>query len=89
MVRLKVLLALLAVVAAAAAAARAQQSVQPLPKVGSCPLGYNSSVGYCVPSASGNTCVNSSSNKREAIPKSGRSCPLGWFSSGSYCVKSR
>ena len=28
--------------------ASAQQPVQPLPKVGVCPLGYYSSGGYCV-----------------------------------------
>jgi hypothetical protein len=60
--------------------ALAQQPVQPLPKVGSCPLGYYSSAGYCVPSASRNT--------RGAIEKSGRSCPLGFYASGNYCVTS-
>jgi len=55
----------------------AQQPVQPLPKVGSCPLGYYSSGGYCVPSTGSNT--------RGAIEKSG-SCPLGFYSSGNYCV---
>jgi len=64
-----------------AGSALAQQPVQPLPKVGSCPLGYTSSGSYCVPSSGGNT--------RGAIEKSGNSCPLGWFSSGSYCIKSR
>jgi hypothetical protein len=59
----------------------AQQPVQPLPKVGSCPLGYYSSGSYCVPSSGGNT--------KGAIEKSGRSCPLGYYSSGNYCVKSR
>ena len=39
--------------------------------------------------ASGNDCISSASNDREAIQKTGKSCPLGWFSSGSYCVKSR
>jgi len=57
----------------------AQQPVQPLPKVGSCPLGYYSSGSYCVPSSGGNT--------RGAIEKSG-SCPLGFYSSGNYCVSS-
>ena len=38
-----------------ASAAPAQQPVQPLPKVGGCPLGYYSSGGYCVPSSGGNT----------------------------------
>ena len=47
----------------------AQQPVQPLPKVGSCPLGYYSSGGYCVPSSGGNT--------RGAIEKNRR-----WLSAG-------
>ena len=38
-----------------ASTALAQQPVQPLPKVGGCPLGYYSSGGYCVPSSGGNT----------------------------------
>ena len=58
----------------------AQQPVQPLPKVGGCPLGYYSSSGYCVPSKGGNT--------RGAIEKSGNSCPLGFYSSGNYCLSS-
>ncbi|MCP9876596.1 hypothetical protein [Cyanobium sp. A2C-AMD] len=65
----------------ASASALAQQPVQPLPKVGGCPLGNYSSGGYCVPSASGNTLG--------AIEKAGSSCPLGFYSSGNYCVKSR
>jgi len=60
--------------------AAAQQPVQPLPKVGSCPLGYYSSGSYCVPSRSGNT--------RGALEKTGSSCPLGFYSSGSYCLSS-
>jgi len=63
-----------------AGSALAQQPVQPLPKVGSCPLGYYSSGSYCVPSSSGNT--------RGAIEKSGNSCPLGFCSSGNYCLSS-
>ena len=38
-----------------AGTALAQQQVQPLPKVGSCPLGYYSSGGYCLPSSGGNS----------------------------------
>ena len=60
--------------------ALAQQPVQPLPKVGGCPLGYYSSGGYCVPSSGGNT--------RGAIEKSGAGCPLGFYSSGDYCLSS-
>ena len=44
-----------AIAALAAGSALAQQPVQPLPKVGGCPLGYYSSGGYCVPSSGGNT----------------------------------
>ncbi|PWL22903.1 hypothetical protein CWE17_11960 [Synechococcus sp. BS56D] len=58
----------------------AQQPVQPLTKVGGCPLGYYSSGSYCVPSKSGNT--------RGALEKTGNSCPLGFYSSGNYCVSS-
>ena len=57
-------------------AALAQQPVQPLRKVGWCPLGYYSSGSYCVPSKSGNT--------RGALEKTGNSCPLGYYGSGSY-----
>ena len=57
---------------AMAGAAWAEQPVQPLPKVGGCPLGYYVSGGYCVPSRSG--------NPRGAIEKSGNSCPLGYYS---------
>jgi hypothetical protein len=70
-----------AIAALAAGSALAQQPVQPLPKMGGCPLGYYSSAGYCVPSKGSNT--------RGAIEKSGAGCPLGWYSSGGYCVKSR
>ena len=73
-------LALLFALTVATDSAIAQQPVRPLPKVGSCPLGYYSSGSYCVPSTSGNT--------RGAIEKSGNSCPLGFYSSGNYCLSS-
>jgi hypothetical protein len=60
--------------------ALAQQPVEPLPKVGGCPLGYYASGSYCVPSKSGNV--------RRGLEKTGGSCPLGFYSSGSYCVSS-
>ena len=69
-----------AIAALAAGSALAQQPVQPLPKVGGCPLGYYSSGDYCVPSSGGNT--------RGAIEKSGAGCPLGFYSSGNYCLSS-
>jgi hypothetical protein len=78
MARFALLLSLAAV--AVGGPALAQQPVQPLPKVGSCPLGYFSSGGYCVPSKSGNS--------RGAIEKVGGGCPLGFYSSGNYCVSS-
>ena len=45
---------------------------------GSCPFGYFTSNGYCVPSQGAQT----------AIPKRGGSCPWGWTSSGDFCLKS-
>jgi len=71
-------LALPLLTALLAPAAMAQQPVQPLPKVGGCPLGYYASGSYCVPSKSGNT--------RGALEKTGNSCPLGFYSSGNYCI---
>jgi hypothetical protein len=70
----------LALSAFSAGTVMAQQPVQPLPKVGGCPLGYYVSGDYCVPTKSGNT--------RGAIEKSSNSCPLGFYSSGNYCVSS-
>ena len=64
----------------AAGSALAQQPVQPLPRLGGCPLGYYASGSYCVPSKGG--------NRRGAIEKSGKSCPLGFYSSGNYCLSS-
>ncbi|MEN9540740.1 MAG: hypothetical protein RLZZ459_831 [Cyanobacteriota bacterium] len=68
-------------VSVAAGAALAQQPVRPLPKLGSCPMGYYSSGSYCVPSSSGNV--------RGAIEKVGGSCPMGFYSSGNYCLSSQ
>ncbi len=78
--------ALLALVAAAmatafAAPAAAQQPLRPLPKLGSCPVGYFASGEYCVPSSGRST--------RGGIEKVGNSCPVGFFSSGNYCLSGR
>jgi hypothetical protein len=73
------LLFVIAISVLSTGSAIAQQPLRPLPKVGSCPLGYYSSGNYCAPSSGGNT--------RGAIEKSG-SCPLGFYSSGNYCVSS-
>lgn len=53
---------------------------QPLPRVGTCPLGYYPSGSYCVPA---------SGSSQRAIEKYGRFCPLWWYSSAGYCVKAR
>jgi hypothetical protein len=53
---------------------------QPVPRLGSCPLGYYPSGSYCVPSRTTNM---------EAIEKQGSYCPLGWYRSGEYCVRIR
>ena len=52
----------------------------PLPHVGTCPLGYYSSSGYCVPAPTGVT--------RPAIQREGNTCPLGYYRSGEYCIRS-
>ena len=47
-----------------------------VPKIGTCPSGYHSSGGYCVPN---------SDKALPAIPKNG-SCASGYHSSGDYCL---
>jgi hypothetical protein len=49
----------------------------PIQRVGTCPLGWYSSGGYCVPT---------SQQSKPAIQKYD-SCPLGWYSTGNYCAK--
>ena len=49
-----------------------------LVKRGSCPSGYHTSGGYCIPS---------SKSSRAAIAKVG-SCPSGYHTSGDYCLAS-
>ena len=65
---------------AGSSSALAQQPVQPLPKVGGCPMGYYTSGSYCVPSKGGNS--------RGAIEKVGNGCPIGFYASGNYCLSS-
>jgi hypothetical protein len=48
---------------------------EPVIKTGSCPSGYTTSGGYCVPGR----------NARPALPKIG-SCPSGYSTSGNYCL---
>ena len=74
------LLLALAVTASLGSTALAQQPVRPLPRLGSCPIGYYSSGSYCVPSSAGNS--------RGAIEKTGNSCPIGFYSAGNYCLSS-
>jgi hypothetical protein len=47
-----------------------------LPKVGTCPSGFNSSGKYCVPIKEDGT---------PSMPRGGQ-CPSGYYSSGKYCV---
>jgi len=56
----------------------AHSSPVPLPRMGSCPLGYYAASGYCLP--------NRSVNAGGAIQKTGGSCPFDYYSSGNYCV---
>lgn len=56
------------------------QLAQPVPRLGSCPLGYYSQAGYCVPAAA---------VQRDAVPKVGSRCPFGWYTEGGYCIRSR
>jgi hypothetical protein len=49
---------------------------QAVPKIGTCPSGYYTSGGACVPH---------SSNLRPALPKIG-TCPSGYYTSGDYCL---
>lgn len=49
---------------------------QAVPKVGTCPSGYHSSGGACLPY---------SKTPRPALPKIG-TCPSGYHSSGDYCL---
>jgi len=60
--------------------ALAQQPVRPLPRLGSCPIGYFSSGSYCVPSRTGQV--------SGALEKVGGSCPIGFHSSSNYCISS-
>jgi hypothetical protein len=55
------------------------QLPQPIQRVGSCPIGYYISAGYCVPSRTA----------KPAIVKEGSTCPLGYYSTGSYCKQTR
>lgn len=56
------------------------QLAQPVPKLGTCPIGYYSQGSYCVPSTS---------QQWRAIQRVGQDCPIGWYQSGSYCTQTR
>ena len=75
--RRKILLPVCAAIILGAASAHAEPLPWPQAR-GSCPHGYFTSNGYCVPSQGAQT----------AIPKRGGSCPWGWTSSGDFCLKS-
>jgi hypothetical protein len=53
---------------------------QAVPKVGTCPSGYHTSGGACVPSSRERVA-------RPALPKIG-TCPSGYHTSGDYCLGS-
>jgi hypothetical protein len=53
---------------------------QAVPKVGTCPSGYHTSGGACVPSSRQTAAW-------PALPKVG-TCPSGYHTSGAYCLGS-
>jgi hypothetical protein len=53
---------------------------QAVPKVGTCPSGYHTSGGACIPSSQQRP-------SRPALPKTG-TCPSGYHTSGDYCLAS-
>jgi hypothetical protein len=53
---------------------------QAVPKVGTCPSGYHSSGGACIPNSH-------ERGARPALIKAGP-CPSGYHSSGDYCLAS-
>jgi len=55
----------------------ADDDKQPIPKVGSCPVGYRTSGNYCIPLET---------TDKEVIIKL-ESCPPGYRTSGNYCIK--
>jgi hypothetical protein len=57
--------------------AAAEDDQPPIPKVGSCPVGYRTSGDYCIPLES---------TDKEVIIKA-KTCPRGYRTSGNYCIK--
>jgi hypothetical protein len=55
------------------------QLAQPLPRIGTCPIGYYGANDYCIPLR----------QTTPAIIKEGTSCPLGYYNAGSYCKQTR
>lgn len=55
----------------------ADDEQEPIPKVGSCPVGYRTSGNYCIPLKS---------TDKEVVIKL-ESCPSGYRTSGHYCIK--
>ena len=52
----------------------------PITKIGStCPFGYYSSSGYCVPNAL-------LEERTRSIPRTETSCPFGTYKAGNYCT---
>ena len=52
----------------------------PITKIGSsCPFGYYSSSGYCVP-------FKSLERSTQSIPRTSDSCPFSTYKAGNYCT---
>jgi hypothetical protein len=52
----------------------------PITKMGpSCPFGYYSASGYCVPSAA-------LERRTQSIPRTETTCPFGTYKAGNYCT---
>jgi len=55
-------------------------STTPITKMGnSCPFGYYSASGYCVPSAA-------LERRTQSIPRTSGSCPFNTYKAGNYCT---
>jgi hypothetical protein len=55
----------------------AVQATEIIERVGSCPIGYRTSGGYC---------IQIEDEDEEVVVKQ-RSCPRGYRTSGNYCIK--
>jgi hypothetical protein len=52
----------------------------PITKIGnSCPFGYYSQSGYCVP-------MRALEQRTQSIPRTSAPCPFGTYKAGDYCT---